>query len=95
MFFSNLLDMVGRPFSHEAENRKFVFEAQTDTRLAPVWSLYSNACSRSKNRFPTRSSLRNKEEFMLECATHWLERRSSRLCGAASVVAFLEVSDVV
>jgi HAMP domain-containing protein/signal transduction histidine kinase/DNA-binding response OmpR family regulator len=33
VFFSNLLDMVARPFRHEADNRKLTFETQVDSRL--------------------------------------------------------------
>ncbi len=34
IFFDSLIEMVGRPFRHEAENRKLAFEIQTDSRLA-------------------------------------------------------------
>ncbi len=33
VLFANLLDMVGRPFRHEAENRRLNFEVRTDNRL--------------------------------------------------------------
>ena len=33
VFFSSLLDMIGRPFRHEAENRNLDFELLTDPRL--------------------------------------------------------------
>jgi hypothetical protein len=33
VFFSNLLDMVARPFRHEADNRKLTFETEIDPRL--------------------------------------------------------------
>ncbi len=33
VFFSNLLEMVARPFRHEAENRKLGFEVQADAHL--------------------------------------------------------------
>ncbi len=33
VFFASLLDMVGRPFRHEAENRKLSFEVHTDPHL--------------------------------------------------------------
>ena len=33
VFFANLLEMVARPFRHEAENRKLAFEVQSDPRL--------------------------------------------------------------
>lgn len=34
VFFASLLDMIGRPFRHEAENRKLNFEVHTDSRLS-------------------------------------------------------------
>ena len=34
VFFASLLDGVGRPFRHEAENRKLNFEVQTDSHLS-------------------------------------------------------------
>jgi CheY-like chemotaxis protein/signal transduction histidine kinase/HAMP domain-containing protein len=34
VFFASLLDAVGRPFRHEAENRHLGFEVQTDPQLA-------------------------------------------------------------
>src|SRR5205807_440163 len=33
IFFSNLVDMVARPFRHEAENRKLAFDVQIDPKL--------------------------------------------------------------
>jgi len=33
VFFANLLEMVARPFRHEAENRRLAFEMHSDTRL--------------------------------------------------------------
>jgi len=34
VFFASLLDAVGRPFRHEAENRRLSFEVQSDPHLA-------------------------------------------------------------
>ena len=34
MFFASLLDMIARPFRHEAENRQLNFEVQADPNLA-------------------------------------------------------------
>jgi HAMP domain-containing protein/CheY-like chemotaxis protein/signal transduction histidine kinase len=34
VFFASLLDTVGRPFRHEAENRRLNFEVETDPNLA-------------------------------------------------------------
>jgi HAMP domain-containing protein/CheY-like chemotaxis protein/signal transduction histidine kinase len=33
VFFASMLDAVGRPFRHEAENRRLSFEVQTDSHL--------------------------------------------------------------
>src|SRR5438046_10756739 len=33
LFFSNLLDMLGRPFRHEADNRQLSFDVQLDAHL--------------------------------------------------------------
>ncbi len=33
VFFASLLDMIGRPFRHEAENRRLSFEVHTDPHL--------------------------------------------------------------
>src|SRR6202011_5163373 len=33
VFFGSLIEMVARPFRHEAENRKLTFEVDTDTHL--------------------------------------------------------------
>jgi signal transduction histidine kinase len=35
IFFTSLLDMVTRPFRHEAENKKLTFEIHTDPNLGP------------------------------------------------------------
>ncbi|HTU49410.1 MAG TPA: HAMP domain-containing protein [Acidobacteriaceae bacterium] len=35
VFFASLLDMISRPFRHEAENRRLSFEVSTDPRLGP------------------------------------------------------------
>ncbi|HEY2461695.1 MAG TPA: HAMP domain-containing protein [Candidatus Acidoferrum sp.] len=34
VFFASLLDMIARPFRHEAENRRFTFETQLDPSLS-------------------------------------------------------------
>jgi HAMP domain-containing protein/CheY-like chemotaxis protein/signal transduction histidine kinase len=34
VFFASLLDMVGRPFRHEAENKKLSFEVHSDSHLS-------------------------------------------------------------
>jgi HAMP domain-containing protein/CheY-like chemotaxis protein/signal transduction histidine kinase len=34
VFFASLLDMIARPFRHEAENRRFTFDLTTDPRLS-------------------------------------------------------------
>ena len=46
VFFASLLDMIGRPFRHEAENRRLNFEVRTDPRLARVLLPTRNGCNR-------------------------------------------------
>src|SRR5438445_3249554 len=95
VIFSNLQDMVVRPFRHEAENRKLAFEVDTDAHLARslvtdskrlqqvLKNLLSNAF-----KFTDQGGVR----LSVAAVTSGWTARHPILSGAASVVGF-EVSD--
>ena len=95
VFFGSLIEMVARPFRHEAENRKLAFEVDTDPHLTRslvtdskrlqqvLKNLLSNAF-----KFTEHGGVR----LSVSAVTSGWTSRHQVLSSAASVVAF-EVSD--
>jgi CheY-like chemotaxis protein/signal transduction histidine kinase/HAMP domain-containing protein len=95
VFFGSLIEMVARPFRHEAENRKLAFEVETDSRLTRslvtdskrlqqvLKNLLSNAF-----KFTEQGGVRLS---VTAVSSGWTTGHPI-LSGAASVIAF-EVSD--
>jgi HAMP domain-containing protein/CheY-like chemotaxis protein/signal transduction histidine kinase len=95
VFFGSLIEMVARPFRHEADNRKLSFEVETDSQLTRslvtdskrlqqvLKNLLSNAF-----KFTEQGGVRLSVSAV---ASGWTPTHQI-LGGAASVVAF-EVSD--
>ncbi len=93
--FANLLEMVARPFRHEAENRRLVFDVHSDTKLTRslvtdskrlqqvLKNLLSNAF-----KFTEQGGVR----LSVSLAENGWSKDHPILNGAASVIAF-EVAD--
>ena len=64
VFFASLLDMIGRPFRHEAENRNLDFRTaspilgstEASSPIPNVCSRYSRTCYRTPSNLPRRAA---------------------------------------
>ena len=95
VFFGSLIEMVARPFRHEADSRKLSFEVNTDTHLARSLVTDSKRVQQVlKNLLSNAFKFTEHGGVKLSIApvtSGWTERHPI-LNSAASVIAF-EVSD--
>ena len=95
VIFTSVLEMVARPFRHEAENRKLNFEVNTDPRLSPSLVTDSRRLQQVlKNLLSNAFKFTENGGVRLSVAgvTSGWSQNHPVLSAAASVVAF-EVAD--
>jgi CheY-like chemotaxis protein/signal transduction histidine kinase/HAMP domain-containing protein len=95
VFFANLLEMVARPFRHEAENRKLAFEVNADSHLSRSLVTDSKRLQQVLKNLLS-NAFKFTEHGSVRLSVSVADKRWSQdhpiLSGAASVVAF-EVAD--
>jgi CheY-like chemotaxis protein/signal transduction histidine kinase/HAMP domain-containing protein len=95
VFFGSLIEMVARPFRHEAENRKLLFEVSSDAHLSRSLVTDSKRVQQVlKNLLSNAFKFTEQGRVRLSVSavtSGWTERHQI-LSSAASVIAF-EVSD--
>ncbi|MGB6691307.1 MAG: HAMP domain-containing protein [Terracidiphilus sp.] len=91
VFFNSLIEMVARPFRHEAENRKLTFEVTTDNRLARSLVTDSKRLQQVlKNLLSNAFKFTEQGQVHLSVslATNGWSQDHPILSGAGSVIAF-------
>ncbi len=95
VFFNSLIEMVARPFRHEAENRRLAFEIHSDSRLARSLVTDSKRLQQVLKNLLSNAfkfTEQGKVRLSVSLATSGWTQNHPILSASGSVVAF-EVSD--